>query len=170
MDWAHRIQSEEHQKQRILNSNLNYSQRVEFDFLVFDSNENFIASASWHPSRSRNKDCFEIGYWTRAPFCNRGYATLITKILTVAAFEFMGCDKVEIGCNKANFASKRVIEKRHFKFEGEIRNYFAKPTQEMLNNHYHQEKSFLLSGLTVDDLSRLPWFTEIKAHLTFISL
>ncbi len=76
----------------------------------------------------------------------------------------MGCDRIEIGCNKANYLSKKVIEKCEFIFEGEIRNYFSKPTEKMLNNKYSPERTYLLYGLTSEDLSKVSWYSGIKKH------
>jgi len=169
MDWAHGELNEKNQSNRILASNQNYLQGLEYDFAVFDQSGEFLVSASWHPSKTRNKKCFEIGCWTHAKHCNKGLATLVVKILTVAAFEFMECDRVEIGCNKANIASKKVIEKCSFIFEGEIRNYFSKPTEAMLKNNYSFERSFLLFGLTSSDLPKIFWYQEIKKCLQILN-
>lgn len=165
MDWAHGELSEKNQLNRIITSNQNYLQGSEYDFAVFDVSGNFLVSASWHPSKTRNKKCFEIGYWTHAEQCDKGLATLVTKILTFAAFEFMGCDRVEIGCNKANSLSKKVIEKCEFIFEGEIRNYFSKPTEKMLNNCYFSERTYLFYGLTSEDLPKVSWYSEINKYI-----
>lgn len=165
MDWAHGELNEKNQFSRILTSKQNYLEGLEYDFAVFDESGNFLVSASWHPSRTRNKKCLEIGYWTNARHCNKGLATLVTKILTVVAFEFMGCDRVEIGCNKANNRSKKVIEKCGFIFEGEIRNYFPKPSNDMLKNNYSSERTCLLYSLTTDDLLEIAWYSEIKKHI-----
>lgn len=165
MDWAHGELNEKNQLNRIISSNQNYLKGSEYDFAVFDIEGNFLVSASWHPSKTRNKKCFEIGYWTHAKHCNKGFATLVTKILTFVAFEFMWCDRVEIGCNKANQLSKKVIEKCEFIFEGEIRNYFSKPTEKMLNNGYSLERTYLLYGLTHEDLPNVSWYAEINKYI-----
>lgn len=168
MDWAHGELSEENQLARIINSS--YLQHgLGCDFAVFNSSGDFLVAASWHSSKTRNKKCFEIGYWTNARHCNKGLATLVTKILTFTAFEHMGCDRVEIGCNKANHLSKKVIEKCEFIFEGEIRNYFSKPTEKMLKNKYSPERTYLLYGLTSEDLPKASWYSEIKKHTEILS-
>ncbi|MFA6916565.1 MAG: GNAT family protein [Parachlamydiales bacterium] len=165
MDWAHLELSENNQLNRIIKSKQNYLRGSEYDFGVFDALGNFLVSASWHPSKTRNNKCFEIGYWTHVKHCNQGLATLVTKILTFAAFEFMGCDRVEIGCNKANIQSKKVIEKCEFIFEGEIRNYFSNPTEKMLENNYSSERTCLLYGFTSEDLSKISWYKEINKYI-----
>ncbi len=165
MDWAHEELSQNKQYTRIIASNQNYLNGIEYDFAVFDSSGNFIASASFHPSKTRNKKCFEIGYWTHTNYCNKGIATLVTKILTFVSFEFMRCDRIEIGCNKANYSSKRVIEKCEYLFEGKIRNYFSKPTEKMLENMYSPERTYLAYGLTSEDLSKITWYSEIRKYI-----
>lgn len=170
MDWAHSELSEKNQLDRIITSNQNHLQKFEYDFAVFDNSGNFLVSVSWHPSKTSNKKCFEIGYWTHAKHCNKGLATLVTKILTFTAFDFMECDRVEIGCNKANNLSKKVIEKCEFFFEGEIRNYFSKPTEKMLNNGYSSERTYLLYGLTIEDLPKVSWYSEINNHIKIFQI
>ncbi len=85
MDWAHGELSEENQLARIINSS--YLQHgAGCDFAVFNSSGDFLVAASWHSSKIRNKKCFEIGYWTNARHCNKGLATLVTKILGIYCF------------------------------------------------------------------------------------
>jgi len=163
MDWAHRKISIEGQTERIRKSKEEYSKGVEFDFSVFDQNtREFLMSATLGPSRTPNKKALSIGYWTSVKYCNKGLATLLTKILTVIAFDFMGCNRVEIGCNKANKKSVRVIEKCNFIFEGEARNYFTEPTPEMIENGYYADRTCLQYALILQDIKTLDWFEEIK--------
>lgn len=167
MDWAHEEISEKKQLNRVIASHHNYLHGTEFDFAVFNDNGEFLVSASWHHSKTRNKKCFEVGYWTHVKHCNKGLATLVTKILTFAAFRFMECDRVEIGCNIANKQSKKVIEKCEFIFEGEIRNYFSKPTEKMLRDGYSPERTYLLYGLTGEDLPTISWYSEMNEYIKF---
>jgi RimJ/RimL family protein N-acetyltransferase len=166
MDWAHRESSVEGQLQRIRKSKEGFAKGTEFDFSVFDKNTGeFFMSATLGPSRTPNKKALSIGYWTSIKHCNKGLATLITKILTIVAFDYMGCNRVEIGCNKANKKSVRVIEKCGFIFEGEARNYFTEPTPEMIQNGYYPDRTCLQYALIAQDLKSLPWFEEIKSKL-----
>jgi RimJ/RimL family protein N-acetyltransferase len=166
MDWAHRELSVEGQLQRIRKSQEGYAKGREFDFSVFDKNTGeFLMSATLGPSRTPNKKALSIGYWTSLNHCNKGLATLITKILTIVAFDYMGCNRVEIGCNKANEKSIRVIEKCGFIFEGQARNYFTEPSHEMIQNGYYPDRTCLQYALILQDLKSLPWFEEIKSKL-----
>lgn len=166
MDWAHRELSIEGQIKRIRKSKEEYDKGVEFDFSVFDNETGeFLMSATLGPSRTPNKNALSIGYWTSIQYSNKGLATLITKILAVVAFDYMGCNRVEIGCNKANKKSIRVIEKCGFILEGEARNYFTEPTPEMIKNGYYPDRTCLQYALIPQDLKTIAWFDEIKNKL-----
>lgn len=166
MDWAHRELSVEGQLQRIRKSKEAYAKGTEFDFSVFDKKTGeFLMSATLGPSKTPNKKALSIGYWTSLKHCNKGLATLITKILIIVAFDFMGCNRVEIGCNKANKKSIRVIEKCGFVLEGELRNYFTEPTPKMIQNGYYPDRTCLQYALISQDLKSLSWFEEIKSKI-----
>lgn len=166
MDWAHRELSVEGQLQRIRKSQKGYAKGTEFDFSVFDKNTGeFLMSATLGPSRTPNQKALSIGYWTSINHCNKGLATLITKILTIVAFNYMGCNRVEIGCNKANEKSIRVIKKCGFVLEGQARNYFAEPSYEMIQDGYYPDRTCLQYALIPEDLKSLSWFEEIKSKL-----
>lgn len=167
MDWAHYDSSSESQLARIKSSRQNFQLGTEYDFVVFDTSTNdFLMSASWHGPKTRNQNSLEIGYWTTIEHTNKGLATLVTKILTVVAFEYMGCDRVEIGCNKENHGSHRVIEKCGFKFEGEVRNYFSRATEKMLENGYCPERNYLQYSFTSEDLLDIDWYSVIKKSIS----
>ncbi len=166
MDWAHRDLSIEKQVERIRKSKENYAKGIEFDFSVFNKEiGEFLMSATLGPSRTPNKKALSIGYWTSVKHCNKGLATLITKILTVVAFDYMGCNRVEIGCNQANQKSIRIVEKCGFIFEGEARNYFTEPTSEMIKNGYCPNRTCVQYALIPQDLKALSWFEQIKKLL-----
>jgi len=163
MDWAHDPITTESQRDRIKKSRENYSKGEEYEFAIFDRNScEFLMSACWHVGKNRNKKSLEIGYWTSAKHSNKGLATLVTKILTVVGFDFMGSDRIEIGCNKQNETSHRIIKKCGFQFEGEIRNYFNSPTLDMIKNGYSTERTYLQYALLPDDRGQLPWYKKIK--------
>jgi len=166
MDWAHREIDIEQQKERIRTSIALFSQGTTYDFTVIDTKSNeFLMSASLRASRIPNKKSLGIGYWTSSKYCNQGLATIVTKILIVIAFESFGCDRVEIGCNKANQKSIRVIEKCGFKLESEVRNYFSEPTSEMVQNGLNSSRTGLLFALIKDDIENLCWYNGIANDL-----
>jgi len=163
MDWAHFKQTESSQRNRILNSIEKFKIGTEYDFILLDRAGEFLGLVSLTPSITLNKKSFGIGYWTSARHCNKGVATLGTQILIIFAFDILGCDRIEIGCNKANKASQKVIANCGFVYEGEIRNYFSQASEEMLRNKYVAERDFLLYSLTKND--SIPWYQTRKKFI-----
>lgn len=66
----------------------------------------------------------EIEYCIGSVFQCRGYATEATKAVIRFGFEKMNLHKVQISTKEINVASKRVIEKCGFTYEGTLRDYF----------------------------------------------
>lgn len=166
MDWAHYENTIPGQRERLKRSREEYFQGKEYELAVFDyKTGEFLMGSGWHRGKNNNNKSLEIGYWTCAQHCNKGLATLVTKILVVVGFEFMGSDRVSIGCNKQNKASQRVIEKCGFQFEGEIRHYFQEPTAAMLASGYTSERTYLQYALLPNDRKTLPWYEKIKESL-----
>lgn len=66
----------------------------------------------------------EIEYCIGSDFQRRGYATEATKAVIAYGFERINLHKVQICTKTINAASKRVIEKCGFTYEGTLRDYF----------------------------------------------
>ncbi len=60
----------------------------------------------------------ELGYWVGSAYRGRGYATELARALVDYAFETMGADKIHVCCRVTNTASRRVIEKCGFQWQG----------------------------------------------------
>lgn len=166
MDWAHYENSISGQRKRLKKSREDYFQGKEYELGVFDhKTREFLMASGWHKGKNRNNKSLEIGYWTCLKHCNKGLATLVTQILVVVGFDFMGSDRIEIGCNKQNVASHKVIKKCGFKFEGEISNYFQEPTAEMIQNRYSRERTYLQYVLLPKDRESLAWYETIKGKI-----
>lgn len=166
MEWAHNENSISGQRERLKESRKDYFEGKEYQLAVFDyKTGEFLISSGWHKGKNLNYKSLEIGYWTCLKYCNKGLATLVTQILVVGGFDFMGSDRIEIGCNKENLASRKVIEKCNFKFEGEIRNYFQEPTVAMVQNGYSTCRTYLRYALLPEDREGLSWYESIKKKI-----
>jgi RimJ/RimL family protein N-acetyltransferase len=60
----------------------------------------------------------ELGYWLGEPHWNQGYATEATQALTDMAFRTRDIDQIDARCRVMNMASRRVIQKCGFQFQG----------------------------------------------------
>src|SRR5262249_31759090 len=64
---------------------------------------------------------FELGYWIRASEEGKGYVQETSRLVTTAAFEGMGANRVMVRCDADNERSRRVIERAGFPLEGRLR-------------------------------------------------
>jgi RimJ/RimL family protein N-acetyltransferase len=140
-----------------------------FEWGCFDKNTGeFLLSIGIMPAPSWNPDCWELGYWTVSDHTGRGLATLASQIVIALAFECLQIQRLQVGCMKENKASKRVIEKAGFLFEGELRGEHAPPTKERLALGAIAAKTDLLYALLPGDRSQLTWYQSL-INSTYIS-
>lgn len=60
----------------------------------------------------------ELGYWLGEPYWNRGYATEAAHMLIDMGFRDFDIDAIDVRCRVVNVASRRVIQKCGFQFQG----------------------------------------------------
>lgn len=60
----------------------------------------------------------ELGYWLGEPHWNQGYATEAAHALIDMAFRTRDIDQIDARCRVTNIASRRVIQKCGFQFQG----------------------------------------------------
>jgi len=171
LEWIHEGWTEKKQALRLRKAFENYYLNKEYELGVFSPDDDqFLMAASWTPGKTQNKKSLEIGYWTHIDQCGKGLATLVTQILIICAFDFMNCDRVEVRCRTGNTASRKVIEKCRFHFEGEVRNYFNEPTEQMIGNGFSVERSCLQYALIPEDAKSLDWYSPTGEKTTFIPI
>lgn len=64
-----------------------------------------------------------VGYWTTAAMARRGYMREALTEMTRFAFEDLGIGRLEAGCLPENAASRALLEKCGFKYEGVAQAY-----------------------------------------------
>ena len=84
-----------------------------FQYSIFNLGETEIMGGAGIHSRDE-PDCLEIGYWIRVDRVRNGYATEATRGLALAALRLPGITRVQIDCDPANRASRRIPEKLGF--------------------------------------------------------
>ena len=82
--------------------------------------DRYLGGSGFHdPSWTARR--FEIGYWLRSSAVGHGYMTEVVKVLTRAAFEHLGANRLEIRCDTRNERSRRVAERCGYTLEGTLR-------------------------------------------------
>jgi ribosomal-protein-alanine N-acetyltransferase len=64
-----------------------------------------------------------LGYWIGAPFARRGYMREAVQAMVHFAFVSLDISRVEAACLPENVASRGVLEKSGFKYEGVAQSY-----------------------------------------------
>ena len=176
MPWAHFTDSNtvEAQATRCEGLMEAWDAGQDFTFNLFlgepDGPLKFAGCLGLHPRCLANHG-MEIGYWVRSDFAGKGVCTLATKMALIAAFEVMGLKRVQVGCDVANKASIRVIEKTGFQYEGLQRNMCeVTPPTDVIENGWLGTGNIQSYAMIPDDLAHLDWPTSIEAHLYFESL
>jgi ribosomal-protein-alanine N-acetyltransferase len=64
-----------------------------------------------------------LGYWAGQRYARKGYITAAVRAVVRYAFEDLDLHRVEAACQPDNVASRRVLEKCRFTYEGKARAY-----------------------------------------------
>ncbi len=80
-------------------------------------NGEFLGCCALEPHVT-DDDTLEIGYWLGEPHWNRGYATEAAHALIDMAFRTRDIAHIDARCRVTNIASRRVIQKCGFQFQG----------------------------------------------------
>jgi RimJ/RimL family protein N-acetyltransferase len=78
-----------------------------------------VVDVDWSESRC------ELGYWLAREARGKGAMTRAVRLLCRWLFDTLGIDRVQIGAQAANSASRRVAERAGFRFEGVLRSYIV---------------------------------------------
>ncbi|PZU86387.1 MAG: GNAT family N-acetyltransferase [Shinella sp.] len=80
-------------------------------------NGEFLGCCGLEP-HSSDDETLEIGYWLGEPYWNKGYATEAAHALIDMAFRTRDIERIDARCRVTNVASRRVIQKCGFQFQG----------------------------------------------------
>ncbi len=142
----------------------------EFEWGMFDArNDELLGVVGIMPCTPWNPDCFEIAYWTALKHMKKGLATVATQVATAVAFECLGVTRMQAGCLKENLASRRVIEKCGFVYEGELRAFYPPPTKQQLQKVPIVARD-LLYALLPSDCQDLPWYASTLKAVSIVPL
>lgn len=167
MPWIHYPMNFEDLVAWTSKARFDYFSGTGFSFAICEATTSeLLGSIALHPvSTMRNSCGMEIGYWMDADCRNKGLMTATCRAVIALGFTCFELDRIQVSCNKENAASRRVIEKCGFHFEGEIRNLFPKPSEKMLECGFVSERRELLHGLIPDDIETLEWYRATVASI-----
>lgn len=112
--------------------------------------------------RNLNPNALEIGYWVSSQATGRGIATAVTQTLIVYCFEAVGCDRIQISHAENNHASRRIIEKCGFVFEGKFRNNTKRANPEWNKAGFKASRTGLYYSLIPEDKPQLAWYSLLQ--------
>jgi len=64
-----------------------------------------------------------LGYWVGQPFARRGFTEAAARLLLDFGFGALNLHRIEASCLPSNEASRRVLDKLGFQYEGYARRY-----------------------------------------------
>jgi len=174
MPWAHHTPSPHSTIDRLRRCEADYFAGKEFVMGLFRERpgapRELLTGIGLHPRVALNPSALEVGYWTATPHARRGYATLAVRCATVYAFDKFGATRVQVMCDEANTASRGVIEKCGFAFEGVLRNLTTDP------DPAHRAAGLIHTGrcrmyaLFPDTFAAVPWAAEARAGMRYANL
>ncbi len=87
---------------------------------------------------NEKNDSVEFNYATDSRFAGLGFMTETLKTITDFALNKLEVNRIQGGCCVENLASKRVMEKAGYQFEGTLKNYIK------LSDGYHDMHLFAI--------------------------
>lgn len=98
----------------------NFDRDDDYVYAILDPDEvEVVGGTGLH--RRVGPDGLEIGYWIDVRHQGRGLATEATRALVKTGFELFDIVRIDIRCDEHNAASRRVVEKVGFTYEGTLR-------------------------------------------------
>ncbi|MDQ2730971.1 MAG: GNAT family N-acetyltransferase [Armatimonadota bacterium] len=122
MPWAREAPSVEDSEEYCRRSYAQWISREDLPLLLFLKDSDAVVGASGLHPRNWDVPSFEIGYWRRTGFGQRGYITEAVRAITHFGFKSVGARRIQIRCDSRNGRSQRVAERVGYQFEGEHRN------------------------------------------------
>ncbi len=135
-------------------------------FGMFSEGGEILGGVGLHARVPLNPSGLEVGYWCRSAHAGKGWVTLAVRMVTTLVFDRFGCDRFQVSYDEANVASRRVVEKCGFPLEGVVRNLMGAVPAQAGAGGYRGTRRHRLHALVPDDLPRLDWLAEVRAHTT----
>jgi RimJ/RimL family protein N-acetyltransferase len=132
---------------------------------IFSASGDILGGVGLHPRVPLNPKGLEVGYWGHSAHAGRGHVSGAVRMLVALSFDHLGCDRLQVTHDDDNAASRRVVERCGFVFEGTMRNATATPTPGLVAAGFRASGRTRLYALCPEDLAALPWLAAVRAGL-----
>ncbi|WP_292288696.1 GNAT family protein [Marivita sp.] len=92
-------------------------------FLIRRSDDMLLGAITLDNIRRGPAQSGTLGYWTGAPFARQGYMREAITAVVHYAFDRIDLSRIEAACLPENVASRGLLEKAGFKYEGVAQSY-----------------------------------------------
>ena len=92
-------------------------------FLIRRSDQNLVGAITLDNIRRGPAQSGTLGYWTGEPFARQGYMREAIEATVHQAFTRLDLSRIEAACLPENQASRGLLEKAGFKYEGVAQSY-----------------------------------------------
>ncbi|MFN4156003.1 MAG: GNAT family N-acetyltransferase [Paracoccaceae bacterium] len=123
------VWSADHLSRRSFTNRVYWAQRAEAQgtavpfLLIRRQDQQLLGAITLDNIRRGPAQCGTIGYWVGEPFSRRGYMREAILSVVHHAFSTLDLSRVEAACLPENAASRGVLEKTGFKYEGVAQSY-----------------------------------------------
>ena len=122
--WAH-----DHLSRRAFTNRVYWAQRAETQgtalpfLLIRRADQQLLGAITLDNIRRGPVQAGTLGYWIGAPFARQGFMGEAIGAVVAHAFDTMELSRIEAACLPENVASRGVLEKSGFKYEGVAQSY-----------------------------------------------
>ena len=119
----------DHLSRRAFTGRVTWAARVEAEgsalpmFLIRRSDAALVGAITLDHIRRGPAQAGTLGYWVGEPFARQGYMREAIEAMTRHAFTRLDLSRIEAACLPENVASRGVLEKAGFKYEGVAQAY-----------------------------------------------
>ncbi|MBN2630437.1 MAG: GNAT family N-acetyltransferase [Rhodobacteraceae bacterium] len=119
----------DHLSRRAFTNRVYWAQRAEAQgtalpfLLIRRQDQQLLGAITLDNIRRGPAQCGTIGYWVAEPFTRRGYMREAILAVVHHAFTVLDLSRIEAACLPENAASRGVLEKTGFKYEGVAQSY-----------------------------------------------
>jgi ribosomal-protein-alanine N-acetyltransferase len=123
------VWAEDHLTRKAFTNRVYWAQRAETQgtalpmLLIRRGDQQLLGAITLDNIRRGPAQAGTIGYWVGKPFIRRGYMREAVLAMVHQAFTMLDLSRIESACLPENLASRGVLEKSGFKYEGVAQSY-----------------------------------------------